>query len=162
MEMFNDLFKKDLIFTDFRCIDKYDCFEKVAEQLEQKGYVRNSFENAIKERESNYPTGLYINPYQVAIPHTDPEHVLKAFIAVVKPRERLKFFEMGSEKHEINAHILFILGITKSERQVILLQNLIELFQKREIMDELLRRNDCDSIYQLLKNNIDIKGGIYS
>lgn len=161
MEMFSQLFKKELIFTDLNCDDKETCFEEVFAHLQTQGYVKDSFETALKKREGIFPTGLDTNPFQVAIPHTDPEHVITPFIAVVKPKNPLKFIEMGTDDKEIDAHIVLILGLTKAEGQTSLLQNLIELFMDKKLMEQLLAHNDQESLYLLLKSYMNSKGGVY-
>lgn len=160
MNQFTEFFKEDLIFCNVTCNDQQHCFEKVSEKLLKKGLVRPSFANALIKREQVFPTGLNADPYQVAIPHTDPEHVIKPFVAIIKLEDSVEFMTMGSEANKINAEMVFVLGITKPESQVLLLQNLIEMFMDQPLMDELLRLNDRESIYKLLKNNIRIEGRI--
>lgn len=38
-------------------------------------YVEDSFESAIMTREMSFPTGLELGHINIAIPHTDPQHV---------------------------------------------------------------------------------------
>ena len=160
MNLFMEFFKEDLVFSNEECIDQQDCFNKISDKLFEKGLVRASFASALKEREDLFPTGLDADPYHVAIPHTDPEHVIKPFVAILKPKNTVQFITMGSEENEIDASIIFVLGITEPASQVVLLQNLIEIFRDKQLMGELLDLNDSKAIYSLLKNNITIEGGV--
>lgn len=154
MELFSQLFSEDLIFINFDCEDKYDFFEKISTLLIEKGYVKNSFREAIVKREEKYPTGLRTIPYHVAIPHTDPENIIKPFIAVIRPEHALEFFEMGTDDQTVDARMLFLLGLKKAEGQAPLLSKLIEMFMKQDVMDQLIAETNQHQIINLLKLNV--------
>lgn len=44
-------------------------------KLKMLEYVEDSFESAIMTREMSFPTGLELGHINIAIPHTDPQHV---------------------------------------------------------------------------------------
>lgn len=46
-------------------------FNVMSEKAKLLGYVTESFLPAIKKREQEYPTALPVEPYPVAIPHSD-------------------------------------------------------------------------------------------
>ena len=48
---------------------KIQVLERTALLLRNGGYVKESFSDAIKEREVHYPTGLQLEHIGVAIPH---------------------------------------------------------------------------------------------
>ncbi|TGV92775.1 PTS sugar transporter subunit IIA, partial [Mesorhizobium sp. M2D.F.Ca.ET.145.01.1.1] len=55
----------------------------LAGRLEALGYVKSSYADAVVRREMTIPTGLPLERADnVAVPHTDPEHVLKPGIAM--------------------------------------------------------------------------------
>lgn len=75
MEKISSLFKRDTIFfidEEKVCTDR-EVLQIIGKLLLEKGYVKESFGNALIEREEKYPTGLAMVPYPVAIPHTDPD-----------------------------------------------------------------------------------------
>lgn len=61
----------------------------MTDKLLELGYVKDTFRDAIKTREANYPTALPVEPYPVAIPHSDPENIIKPFIACTRLKIRL-------------------------------------------------------------------------
>ena len=81
------LFKTDLVFFDFEARDRFELFEKLGAVLKEKGYIADTWLEAIEARERDYPTGLAFENISVAIPHVDPEHLIKPYIAIVKPKE---------------------------------------------------------------------------
>lgn len=55
-----------------------EVLKQMASALQEEGYVKETFSDAIIQREISFPTGLPMGGINVAIPHTDPEHVNKA------------------------------------------------------------------------------------
>ena len=55
------------------------------------GKVTDEFEVNVKKREDNFPTGIQLEDFAVAIPHTDAEYVKEEFIAVAVFKEPVKF-----------------------------------------------------------------------
>ncbi|PLR75216.1 PTS galactitol transporter subunit IIA [Bacillus sp. V3-13] len=154
MELFSELFNKDLILTNLHCSSKDDFFEKVSNYLMEKGYVKENFKKAIMEREQKYPTGLRTDPFHVAIPHTDPENILTPFIMVVRPDQEIEFVEMGTDDQAVKARFIFVLGLNKSEAQAPLLEKLIEMFMNSEAMNRIVNENDENKIMDILKKNV--------
>lgn len=155
--LFSHLFAEQLIFLDYPCKNKEDFFEKIAKFLADNDYVTDGFLSAIKEREENFPTGLRTEPFHVAIPHTDPKHILTPFIAVIKPTSAVPFWEMGIEDKEVNAELIFLLGIHKAENQIPLLQTLMEMFMEETVMKKLITSQNRKETYTILQNQI-VKG----
>ena len=55
----------------------------LAAKLEELGYVKPSYADAVAKREAAMPTGLPLGQaVNVAIPHTDPEHVVRPGVAL--------------------------------------------------------------------------------
>ena len=155
VELFSHLFSDELVFLNFDCKDRFDFFEKISAILMKKGFVTGSFRTAIAEREKKFPTGLRTLPYHVAIPHTDPEHIVKPFIAVIRPKRPIEFFEMGTDDQKLEVSILFLLGLKKSEKQTQLLSKLIEeVFMKQEVMEDLIKVSDESQLINLLKTRV--------
>ncbi|BCU81329.1 PTS galactitol transporter subunit IIA [Polycladomyces abyssicola] len=156
--IFSDFFHRELIFTDVVYADREDLLEKISRYLWEKGFVKESFREAILERERKYPTGLRILPHHVAIPHIDPEHIKTPFIAMVRPKQSIEFIEMATHDQVIDARLVFVLGLKQSADQVELLQSLIELFMKQKVMDQLLKEHDVEVIMSSLEKNLSAKG----
>ena len=74
-----------------------EVIKQMASALEEEGYVKDTFADAIVKRESVYPTGLPVGQINVAIPHTDPEHVNNAAICLGILDKPVTFNVMGME-----------------------------------------------------------------
>ena len=101
--------KKELVWLDIDYSSKENLFQEVGKKLYEMGYVKDSFANALSEREKNFPTGLATEPFQVAIPHTDSIHVQKEAIACIRLLNPIKFRDVGDDENEVDAEFVFVL-----------------------------------------------------
>ena len=75
---------------------KEEALSYLADKLSSKGIVKESYKQAIIDREHVFPTGLQFEAYGIAIPHTDVEHVNKEQIALMTLKEAVSFYQMGT------------------------------------------------------------------
>ncbi|MBN2925350.1 MAG: PTS sugar transporter subunit IIA [Bifidobacterium sp.] len=123
-----DLLKPELVFFDFEATDRIDFFTKLGEKLKEGGYVKDSWLDAILEREKNYPTGLECTSISVALPHVDPQHLNKPYIAIIKPKNPIEFDGMA-DTGLVNAQLIINLGLLAHEEgQVAVLQAFLGIF----------------------------------
>ena len=119
------LLKPELVFFDFEAADRLDFFKKLGKKLKEGGYVKDSWLDAILEREKNYPTGLECASISVALPHVD---LIKPYIAIIKPKEPIEFDGMA-DTGLVNAQLIVNLGLlAHGEGQVSVLQALLGIF----------------------------------
>ena len=153
--MKRDMIYKDLIQLDMEAADTDDFFDKMAAKLEELGFVKSSFVDAIKTREKNFPTALEVEPYPVAIPHADPEHSLQPFIAPVRFKEPVKWWEMAANDVEHDVKFVFMLGFKRSDEHVELLQILVANFQDESLMKRLM---DAKTEEEYMEAILSMKG----
>lgn len=126
------LFSPDLVFFDFEAADRHEFFKELGAKLEAKGLIKPSWYEAIEERETNYATGLHFDIIDVAIPHVDPSHLNKPYIAVVKPSSPIVFEHMAGAGPDVNAQLIVNLGVERDGGQVAVLQTLMNIFMDDE------------------------------
>lgn len=126
-------------------------FTEVATILEQKGYVKPSFCEAIIEREKVFPTGLEMNGIVIAIPHTDTVHVRRPFVLVNQLRKPLEFIQMGTTDKVIEVEMVFVLGICDPASQVPLLATIMERFTQEKFIKELRNKQSKEELAAFLK-----------
>ena len=103
-----------LIVPDLEASDKNDVFRKVGGMLVEQGFCKPSYVDALIEREKDYPTGINMGAFGIAMPHTERTHVNKAAVAIARLKKPVLFYEMGSEDEEVQASLIFMLCWTKS------------------------------------------------
>lgn len=122
------LLKPELVFFDFEADDRFDFFKKLGEKLKEGGYVKDSWLDAILEREKNYPTGLQCMYAGVALPHVDPQQLNKPYIAIIRPKEPIEFEGMAGTDC-VGAQLIINLGLlTHDFDQVAVLQAFLGIF----------------------------------
>lgn len=142
--------KEDLIFINESYKDCFEFLENISERLLSYGYVKESFKDAIIEREKIFPTGLPVEPIGVAIPHCNSEHVNEAGIVLVKFKDDVKFTSMEGEG-DVNVKIAFVLLVKEKEKQVPLLQKLMEVISNSDILMKIYNENDNEKLIKIMK-----------
>lgn len=106
------------------------------------------------ERERIFPTGLQVSEIGVAIPHTDAINVNHQSISVAVLNKPVEFIHMGSEDQEVSVKIIFMLAIKDPDSQLEMLQKLIDLIQKEEILQQIIGSKSCKYISELLHKEL--------
>lgn len=129
-----------------------EVLSSLADYLIEEKMVKESFKEAIFEREKSYPTGLQFDGYGIALPHTDSEHVIKSQIAIMTLEKPVKFIEMASTDKEIDVKTIFMLALKDSNQHIKILQKVMELLQDKEAMSKIESFDDSkESVDKLIK-----------
>lgn len=148
-------FNKDLVLIDVEASTDLEAIEKVAKYLQEKGLVKESYINAIMEREKVFPTGLPTEGYGVAVPHTDIEHVIEQAICIASLKHPVAFKVMGSIDEEVEVKVLFMLALKEPHSQLEMLQAVIGIVQKPEILEKICTVKDTQEIFDLVQYEFD-------
>ena len=142
------LFRPELVFFDFEATDEWDFFKKMSDTLKEKGYVRDSWHDAICVREKSFPTGLQFEKIGVAIPHVDPENIVKPYIAIIKPKAPIDFAPMADMvDHPVHTELIINLGLlAHAEDQVAVLQAMMGIFMDEEATAEIMAQDTPEGI----------------
>lgn len=147
------MLSKDLVFLDAEYKNSEEFLASISDELLKKGYVKESFKEAIIAREKEYPTAIGTEKYNLAIPHTDSEHVNKPGVAFVKLNNGCGFKEMCTN-NDIDVNMAFVLLVTEKEEQVNLLSKLMGLFSENEFLEGLYNEEEASVIVDNLNKKI--------
>lgn len=112
-------FDKKITLFDLEACDRQDALRQMVNSLRSANLVAASFEQGIIEREESFPTGLAVEPFGVAIPHTDADKVISPQIAFASLKNPVKFLVMGnSEQKEIDVSLIFMLALKNPADQL--------------------------------------------
>ncbi len=140
------LLKPELVFFDFDAADRVDLFNKLGAKLLELGYVKDTWLQAILDREASYPTGLACETIAVALPHVDPQHIAKPYIAIVKPKEPVQFDGMAGSGL-VDAQLVINLGLlAHAEDQVGVLQAFLGIFIDAYATAEIMAQTDAQAM----------------
>ncbi|AMS40964.1 PTS sugar transporter subunit IIA [Aminobacter sp. NyZ550] len=123
----------------------------LAGKLEALGYVRPSYAGAVVRREATMPTGLPLGyALNVAIPHTDPEHVLKPGIALAVLRKPVDFANMEDPDEAVPVGYVFLLAINDKDKQIDMLQEIMDTIQSEAALASLSNARSIEDIGAVL------------
>ncbi|QYM72315.1 PTS sugar transporter subunit IIA [Pseudochrobactrum sp. Wa41.01b-1] len=148
--LFNSL-TADAILLGVEAKTNEEVIRLLASRLHQLGYVKDSYADAVVKREQSMPTGLPLERTDnVAVPHTDPEHVLKAAIAMATLKTPVDFANMEDPDETVGVGTVFLLAINDKDKQIETLQSIMGAIQSPEILDGLKLAQTTDDLKKLL------------
>ncbi|MDK2879457.1 MAG: galactitol system component [Thermoanaerobacteraceae bacterium] len=147
----SSLLNPDLIQINVEAQNKEQIIKSLAKLLISGGYVRESYMDAVLEREKVFPTGLPTEGVGVSIPHADIKHVIKPAIAVAILRNPVKFDVMGNPDESVDVKLVFMLAIKESNMQVNMLKNLVSVFQDKKLLLKLANTSNKNNLISLLE-----------
>ena len=144
------LFKPELVFFDLEATDEWDFFKQMQQRLQEMGYVKEGWYDAITTREKSFPTGHQFEKIGIAIPHVDPESIIKPYIAVIKPKGTIDFAPMADMvDHPIHTELIINLGLlAHAEDQVAVLQVMMSIFMDENATDEIMSEDTPEGIIE--------------
>ena len=120
-------------------------------RLEGRGLVRSSFVKAAIERERVMPTGLPLaDGVNVAVPHTEPEHVIAPGLAVATLAGPVPFGSMDDPEQMLPVSVVFVMALSERKAQIEMLQSIAEVIQDRATLDGLMAARSAAEILALL------------
>jgi len=148
------ILSKELVFSQVKASTSDEVIHYLAEQLHQDGKVKDTFEQAVKDREKVYPTGLPTGKIAVAIPHTNVEYVNEAAIAFATLAEPVKFHNMAVTDQTVDAQVVVMLAMKNPHSQVSMLQKLMALFQDQALLAQLQQISDNEQLFKIVSEHI--------
>ena len=145
---------RELILTNVDAKDYEDAIRQVSKPFQNNGFVKDTYENAVVEREKVFATGLELEGISIAMPHTDVIHVNKPGITVAKLAHPVEFEHMGEPGRKVQAEMLFMMAITNPEDQIGTLMKVLGVFQNKEAIKEFKDATTEDEIYEVAKKHI--------
>lgn len=143
--------KIDILFVKVLSTDMESVLREMSQYLCEKGYVKETYEDAIIKREKAYPTGLEIpGAINVCIPHVDIEHVNRQALLIGVPNQCISFKKMDKREEDVAVELIFNLVINDPNGYVRFLSNLVVLFQDANFV-KMAKEKD----YQKLANAIE-------
>lgn len=148
------LLHKENVFIDVEVNNPDELFEKIGRHMVNGGFAKDSFIQALKDRERAYPTGLPSGASGIALPHVDACHVLVPSVAVARLKKPVQFIMMGSDDTFVNVGVVFMLLLESGHSQVEMLKKLMGIIQDSEFLERLMNCAASDELFEMLKDLI--------
>ncbi len=149
---------ENLILLDLVGENKEALLGEMADNLCKNGFVKDTYKNAILARERIFPTGLPTQPYGIAIPHTDIEHVNAPAISMARFEKPVDFVIMGEKEATIPVRVAFMLAMKEKHTQLDMLQKLMAVLQDADALNFLAAEQDCSAIKTFMQEKLGLKG----
>ncbi|SCY22131.1 PTS sugar transporter subunit IIA [Microvirga guangxiensis] len=110
----------------------------LGERLIAMGKVKANYTAALIERERTMPTGLPLGAINVAVPHSDPVHVIAPAIALATLTEPVSFGSMDDPDEKLPVQIVVALALNDKDAQIEMLQAVAGFIQNPGALSALL------------------------
>jgi PTS system galactitol-specific IIA component len=133
----------------------------LADRLAAIGVVAQSWKAAAIEREAAMPTGLPLaGDFAVAVPHTDPEHVLRPGLAIATLETPVPFRSMEDPATTVPARVVFAIALRDKHEQIDMLQTIAGLLQSPDQLRRMASAKNRDELFAALDQALEtIEGG---
>lgn len=150
-----DLIREEHIMVGLHASGAESVIRTLAGRLIETGYAVEGFGQDVWNREQEFPTGLPTEPVGVAIPHADPDNVLKSAVCVGVLTEPVSFTQMGIDTSlRVDAPLIFMLAIKEKEKQVVMIQQLVEMIQNPNLLTSLTAAKDSTEALNLITASV--------
>lgn len=149
-------FSKDLIALDVEAETSQDAIRILSDLLYQRGCVKDTFFQAVIDREQEFATGLPCDVCGIAIPHTDPIHVNEMAVAIGVLTNPIPFGMMGGSG-QIDVDLVFLMALKDCESQIRMLQRFAEFFQDKDQLQNIRSASSKDVILEIMNSRFNSK-----
>lgn len=144
--------RDNLIFPELDAKDSSEIMEKVGRAFINEGLCKESYIQALINREGEFPTGIDVDGFGIAIPHTDVSHVNEAGIGIATLKNSVKFIQMGTDDEEVETKVIVMLAVDDPKKHLSLLQNILAILQDKNVLNELANAKEKTEIIKIIKN----------
>lgn len=146
----SDILFPECILLDVEGDTKEAVLQQLYEVLYQNNKVKESFYDAILAREKNYPTGLEVESYNVAIPHVTPEHVTNSAIGIAVLRHPVAFERMDGDG-EVQVNVIFNIALSEGGKQIETLQEIIAVISDDAKLQRIVKATTPEELIAIMK-----------
>jgi PTS system galactitol-specific IIA component len=123
-----------LALVGLSCATRDDVIRALSGRLQEFGFVRDTFSEAVLDRERSMPTGLITLAGGVAIPHTDSEHVIRSAIAIGLLDRPVVFKNMAAPEEDVEVGTVLLLAIAEKSAVMQVIANLADMFLDSQVL----------------------------
>ena len=150
MRILKENLEKGYLVVKADTTDKFETLKTMGALMAEKGFVKESYIEAVQEREKVFPTGLPMEAFGVAIPHTDSIHVNRKAVMCGILESLVEFVVMGDDEARVQVEVVFMLAIVKPDDQIAMLAQLVETCQNVSVLQTIKAAEDLDAITKIM------------
>lgn len=146
-----------LVFLSAEFENAEEAIKMMASEMRSEGYVRDSYCDAVLEREKKFPTGVPEEGLGSAVPHATSEHVIKPSMAIAVLKRPVRFNLMGSPDESADVDLIFMLAAGTPRDHMVALGKVISILMSSEKTDRIRNLADPAEAADFLETEINDK-----
>jgi len=156
-------FKEDFVISEDNVIvsleaETYkDVIKSLGTVLFENGFVKDTYIQAVLDREEIFPTGLQVIGGGVAIPHTDSEHVEISTLGIATLSKNVDFRAMAEPEKIISVSLVMMLAIADKNKVVPVLQKVINILQNESAIKAIQNASSTKAIKTIFLEHVYAK-----
>ena len=153
---FIGLFDERMMRVGAKAADTEEAIKLLGGMMAEEGFVEEAYWEDVYKREQTFPTGLPTEPVAIAIPHADPDKVIKSGIAIAVFTQPVKFRIMGSnEPDELDVPVVFMLALKDFKQQTAVIRDLLTLIQSKSIISDIHLAKTTQEILKVIQKGAE-------
>lgn len=131
-----------------------EIIRKLGELLYKNKYVKDTYVQAVLDREKEFPTGLQTTTVGFAIPHSKAKHVRKSTVAVATLNSPVMFKAMDNPEVDIPVSVVMMLAISDPEMVIDTLTKVISILEYEATIEKIINATAKQEIQEAVSNHI--------
>lgn len=127
---------------------------RIAGILTEQGYAKDTYAQAIVDREANFPTALDMSGLNVAIPHCDVANVNKAAFCMAVLKNPVDWHKMDEPEETCKVSVVVMLALTEAHAHLEMLQKVIAFVQDQELVAKVIASETPEQAFELVKPHL--------
>lgn len=127
----------DHILINTKAVSSEDIIRQLGNLLYTHKYVKESYVQAVLDREKVFPTGLQATAMGFAIPHTDACHVDHSTVAIATLQEPVMFRAMDNPEVEIPVSVVMMLAVSDPKQVIETLTGIISILENEDALERI-------------------------
>lgn len=149
------MLRKELIILKLTGETNEEVLRNFGQKFVELGVVKESFPDALVERERQYPTALPATAFDIAVPHTFKEHVNVPAMGVAVLEHPVAFQQMGTPEITLHPQVLFMLAVKEPSQQIVTLKKILKLIQNEDVLMKIKNASSEDELFELVNSVLD-------
>ena len=127
---------------------------RIAGILNEQGYAKDTYAQAIVDREANFPTALDMSGLNVAIPHCDVANVNTAAFCMAVLQHPVDWHKMDEPDETCKVSVVVMLALTEAHAHLEMLQKVIAFVQDQELVAKVIASDTPEQAFELVEPHL--------
>lgn len=139
-----------VVRIDEECLTCEEVERRIADVLRERGYVKDTYAQAILDREASFPTALDMGGLNVAIPHCDVANVNRAALCMGILRHPVDWHKMDEPEETCKVSVVCMLALTEAHAHLEMLQKVIAFVRDQELVAKVIDAKTAEEAFELV------------